>query len=387
MQAQQPRREGFTLVELLVVMGILVLLASVTLMAFNSNRGGDRIRSAARSAQSAFLSARDRAMQAKDLRGSRLIVHSTDRICTGFQFIRPLPTLSGRVTPITEPVKTLKFIAAMRSTASLPYTGALVVPRGTWTNYQASGYFTNKVARIRIPGTTSGTWFRIANTAPEGSPPVFVNEVDFRIGNKSLAVDCLYFEGALDAESVGEAVLNLRSLIDPDLKPTLNSQSIEFLLAHDQTTFDVIFGNEAQPMSDPVNLPSGVVIDLDFCEISGFVQSGSESGTEFGLRDFLYTPRGSIEGAVGTSGPLFFLINDLQDALATDPDNPAAPLSPIHPRNKGEKLVLAVFPSTGNVQTFPIDPTDAINNSTGAATPDGLPDDLFSFARRASAAN
>jgi len=63
------------------------------------------------------------------------------------------------------------------------------------------------------------------------------------------------------------------------------------------------------------------------------------------------------------------------------------PLNPIHPRNKGEKLVLAVFPSTGNVQTFPIDPTDAINNSTGAATPDGLPDDLFSFARRASAAN
>ncbi|MFN5533714.1 MAG: Tfp pilus assembly protein FimT/FimU, partial [Planctomycetaceae bacterium] len=91
MQAQQPRREGFTLVELLVVMGILVLLASVTLMAFNSNRGGDRIRSAARSAQSAFLSARDRAMQAKDLRGIRLIVNTTDKICTGFQLIRPLP--------------------------------------------------------------------------------------------------------------------------------------------------------------------------------------------------------------------------------------------------------------------------------------------------------
>jgi hypothetical protein len=159
------------------------------------------------------------------------------------------------------------------------------------------------------------------------------------------------------------------------------------LICDGKTQFELVLGNEAQPMSEPVSLPSGVVIDLDYCEISGFLQGGSEYGLESTLLDFMYTPRGSIEGAVGTSGPLFFLLNDLADALSVDPDNPALPLNPIHPRNKGEKLVLAVFPSTGNVQTFPIDPTDAINNSTGAATPDGLPDDLFSFARRASAAN
>ncbi|MFM8219249.1 MAG: Tfp pilus assembly protein FimT/FimU, partial [Planctomycetaceae bacterium] len=167
MQARHPRREGFTLVELLVVMGILVLLASVTLMAFNSNRGGDRIRSAARSAQSAFLSARDRAMQAKDLRGIRLIVNSTDRTCTGFQLIRPLPTLS-------QPVNSTSFFAALRPTVNLPYTGALVLPRGTWASYQANGYFTPGVARVRIPGTSSGTWFRINNTAPANSTPQFV---------------------------------------------------------------------------------------------------------------------------------------------------------------------------------------------------------------------
>jgi prepilin-type N-terminal cleavage/methylation domain-containing protein len=380
MQAQQPRREGFTLVELLVVMGILVLLASVTLMAFNSNRGGDRIRSAARSAQSAFLSARDRAMQAKDLRGIRLIVNTTDKICTGFQIIRPLPTLSGRASTSTS-------IVALTPTATLPYSGAIVVPRGTWTQYQTKGYFSNGVARVRIPGTSTGTWFRLINTAAPNSPPQFVNEVNFRTGNNNLPVDCVYFEGLISAESVGDSVFNLRSIPGPNQNPTLNSQPIEFLLADGQTPFDVIFGNEAQPMSEPVNLPSGVVIDLDYCEISGFLQGGSEYGLESTLLDFMYTPRGSIEGAVGTSGPLFFLLNDLADALSVDPDNPASPLNPIHPRNKGEKLVLAVFPSTGNVQTFPIDPTDAINNSTGAATPDGLPDDLFSFARRASAAN
>jgi len=72
------QRSGFTLVELLVVIGILLLLASLSVAVFNSVRSSDRMRSGARIAQSAFLGAKDRALHAKDLRGVRLTRDSTN---------------------------------------------------------------------------------------------------------------------------------------------------------------------------------------------------------------------------------------------------------------------------------------------------------------------
>jgi hypothetical protein len=49
-------------------------------------------------------------------------------------------------------------------------------------------------------------------------------------------------------------------------------------------------------------------------------------------------------------------------------------------------MVLTVFPQTGLVQVFEIDPTDLVNNSTGAAGADGLADNLFAFAQQGKAA-
>jgi hypothetical protein len=54
--------------------------------------------------------------------------------------------------------------------------------------------------------------------------------------------------------------------------------------------------------------------------------------------------------------------------------------------NKGDRLILSVFPQTGLVQVFEIDPTDITNNATGAAGPDGLADNLFYFAQQGKSA-
>ena len=67
------RRSGFTLVELLVVIVILLVLATLVFAVFRTGTGSDRMRSAARITQSAFLGAKDRALHAKDLRGVRFI--------------------------------------------------------------------------------------------------------------------------------------------------------------------------------------------------------------------------------------------------------------------------------------------------------------------------
>src|SRR5262245_11411439 len=62
------RRSGFTLVELLVVISILLVLSTVVWAVFKPSNT-EKMRSAARIAQSAFLGAKDRALHAKDLRG------------------------------------------------------------------------------------------------------------------------------------------------------------------------------------------------------------------------------------------------------------------------------------------------------------------------------
>ena len=59
-------------------------------------------------------------------------------------------------------------------------------------------------------------------------------------------------------------------------------------------------------------------------------------------------------------------------------------LSPLSPKNRSDKIILTIFPATGNVQSFPIDPTDVLNNADGTAGADGLADDLFRFARNGS---
>jgi hypothetical protein len=125
---------------------------------------------------------------------------------------------------------------------------------------------------------------------------------------------------------------------------------------------------ELLPNHAPISLPSGVVIDLDFSSPNVVANwPATPPATNINL---MFSPRGMISGPLSALGPIHFLLNDIQDATQG--------LSPIDPANKGEKLILTIFPQTGNVATFPIDPTDADNN--------GVADDLFRFAKIGSTA-
>lgn len=66
-------KKGFTLVELLVVMTVLIILTILTLHLVNVTVDEDRVRSAAGSVQSFLEGARDRAIHAKEPRGVRFI--------------------------------------------------------------------------------------------------------------------------------------------------------------------------------------------------------------------------------------------------------------------------------------------------------------------------
>src|SRR4029077_9833608 len=90
------RRSGFTLTELLVVIAILLVLSTLAFAVFGTGKSSDKTRSGARTVQSAFLGAKDRAMHAKDLRGVRMVHDLTNyNFVNGFVFVQPLPLQSA----------------------------------------------------------------------------------------------------------------------------------------------------------------------------------------------------------------------------------------------------------------------------------------------------
>ena len=99
------RRSGFTrLIELLVVVAILLILSTLAFAVLNSGRSSDRMRSGARTAQSAFLGAKDRALHAKDLRGVRLTHDLANaNLVNGFVYLQPLPMQSAGNTAGRDP--------------------------------------------------------------------------------------------------------------------------------------------------------------------------------------------------------------------------------------------------------------------------------------------
>lgn len=330
-------RRAFTLIEILVVITILIVLTVIVVSVYNINANADKVRSAARTAQSAFLGARDRALHAKAQRGIRLIRDPNDpTLVTGFAYIQPMDKLEY-------PVKSIQLERPDDSpNDNIPDSPDVVIVHGfvspqtapyvDW--YTFTDFFANP-PRIRIPAGT-GQWYTFSWTTT-----------------------------GFYALNSNQAYLRLTApFIDPGSPGTV---------AHDRnlltnSSCEIELAPELLPNHAPISLPSGVVIDLDYS--SPNVNSNWPAGPPSTNINLMFSPRGMISGPISALGPIHFLLNDVQDATQG--------LSPIDPNNKGEKLVLTIFPQTGNVATFPIDPTDADNNNVA--------DDLFRFAKIGSTA-
>jgi prepilin-type N-terminal cleavage/methylation domain-containing protein len=396
------RRSGFTLVELLVVITIILIMAGLVLAVFNTGRSSDRLRSAARIGQSAFLGAKDRALHAKDLRGVRLTRDQTDNtLVNGFVYLQPLPTLNypagmvqlERLDPTSTNTASTADIVIVRGfdTSSVAPPPQNVPPAGvTAVDWFSKKFILPTFGRIQI-GTQWFTFYQDTNA------PYVLSQ-----GNEVLHLQTPY-NGTPVNPYPGLAVAI----------PAANSPAVTIQL-----------GNDLLPFHQPIPLSSNVVIDLKFC--SNNVGTLANIGTAAALAaspappttaslgtgtpgyvDIMFSPRGGVSGYLSGLGPMHFLLRDLKDAVATsqftvkDANGNTFPCGGLivgtdlngtgntwgqgNP-NKGDSLVLSVYPQTGLVQVFEVDPTDLVNNVTGAAGADGLADNIFFFAQQGKSA-
>ena len=367
------RRSGFTLTELLVVIAILLVLSTMAFAIFNSGRSSDRIRSGARTAQSAFLGAKDRALHAKELRGVRMTRDSTNlNLLNGFVYLQSLGTLPYPNGSI-QLERTDILAATVPDSADVlivhGYDGTeLGGPIGPFVDWAQKSTFFASPGRIRIPSGSTGQWYSF-----------FANSS----GMYKLQQRNEYLQLATSFAQSGNPY---------------PANYIAFDRTSGFSSCDIQLGNDLLPFHQPISLPSGCVIDLAYCnanvqQLAGFNVAPAPN-PPYNI-DIMFSPRGNITGTVSALGALFFCIRSIQDATLSDLNNPLISLDPGYggqiiggqtAKLPGDCLILAVFPQTGLVQTFDADLTDNINNLTLLSPPDGRADNLFNFAQQGKSA-
>lgn len=337
-------RRGFTLIELLVAVAILLVLTGLTLAVFNTTMNSDRIRGGSRQFQSALLGARDRAIFAgsdKSDAAANIPKQRGLRLIPDPQFVNQVPPIAIITSLVfIQPAEYLKYnsVALYRTDiydnstiaggsphgppdgmADGPSINIVQGARVDWSTFRQ--YFANP-PRVRIPATT-GTWYPL-----------------------QLAGDGF--------ASVGQSGLyQYLNLNVPFRDPTpFASPNV---LADPSNTMEIDMANQVLPNSQPMLFPRGVGIILNK-SLNVPAAWATQS------MDILFSPRGTVYGPLSASGPIFFLIGDLNDTTLTNSSTTIDVTSP------GEKSILTLYPQSGAVTTSPVD-----------LTPGGDP---FSYAKR-----
>ena len=352
-------RAAFTIVELLIVVGLLLLLAVMTASAVNLSMNNDKVRGGARQVQSYLAGARDRAIYAKQPRGVRFLLDPTNnRTVSSLAFIAPTePWRQGR-------------IELERAGGGRPAT----VVKGFDTGWQEliNREMLQIGSRIEIPAD-SGIWYTISSVSAE-----------------KLVLKDPYIDAPNNPNS-----------------SQLNSTNFVAFVAGGPSTYQLELPATLMPNQEPVLLPKGAVIHLDRCTSMNHLEQSSQSvkpslrgdklpsnwkvtnnftpgdpdpftskydpsGFSYSNQmDIMFSPRGIVTGTAAQRGIIHLYIGDQKDA---DRDriywfNPVAYPTRSAPEygdwnnadypsekgySRGDKVVLTIFTRTGAVSTHSV---------------------------------
>jgi len=298
---------GFTLVELLVAMAIMVILATLSISAFRGN-DSDRISAATATLRNALEGARSRAIKSGQVRGLRLITDPNDgRIATSMVYV-------GAPDPGYDEGTDAKGVVIYKSGSWSFKTSA-----GTWTNLISRGLLTFPT-RIEIP-KDSGNW---------------------HIAKSSNGADTVILAGQYLPSSWDTTLGWIPSPRDSTVTTQAQSLPIEYRLELSPTIL---------PGSEPILLPRTTCIDLDGSDIPSSWYKGTPSMLYSTTMDILFSPRGDVLGPVKAKGILHLRIANSSDQLLFQSTNTRSsgdayvlPADPEHPAK-----AISVFAQTGGI--------------------------------------
>lgn len=348
-------RAGFTLVELLVVVSILLVLTAIVVVSYNSSVNSERVRGSARQIQSVILGATSRSASRKTTSGLRLLLDQNDKsVATGFVYVGATKDyVQGSVTieriDLDNAMNTGSpdGIADITPDSSMPYWW--VVVRGGNLGRLVSQGLLYDGARIRLPA--NGNWYTIQL---DPNPDLGENEL-YRFAN--------------DANDPREIV---RLLGNYKLPPIYASPDAK---AHEPTSYVLELQPALLPDEKPITFASGMVIDLYNSHIpaswynetsvvggfvippqmqnDGWVDEGRDPNNaamkiirQYSPRmDIMFGPNGNVVGATQAFGKIHLLLADVRDTTLNLP-----PESGQH-----DCTIISLFTRTGTVIVSPVD--------------------------------
>lgn len=304
-------RQGFTLIELLVVITILALLLTMTVMAVNFNRDNERVVSATLQIQSFLSGARDRAIYAKEARGVRFFLDTTNyRAVTAMAYIDPAEYWSDGVIQLRRwdsddngLTETGGSDVDSDGVAEMDIDGdgtiefdeepaQVRVVAGAdpgWWELKRRGLLFDGL-RIRIPKGPSGTWYGI-NTR-------LINTTVAKTEVQKLILDVAY--------------------ADPG--DTQTTQAVAFG-SGGPVDYELELPPRILPM-DPVKLPVDTIIDLDASKVplmwrpGTTLAAGGSGNLQYSqFMDVIFSARGNVIGGAASEGIIHFYVCDAQDSI------------------------------------------------------------------------
>ena len=340
-QTRRVVRRGFTLIELMVVVGIMILLASMTAATISLTVNGDKVRAGARQVQSYLAGARDRAIYAKAPRGVRFLLDPTNpRTVSSMVYISPTEEWTQGLVQLEREDLDNDGVADNPGSQAMVLRGFDL--DGSFNSNNPTGWYSlysqgllRDGARVLIPNDSTGTWYTITT----------------------------------------DLIRNANSVYPPRLRLTTayikapsnpNSSAVPAFTASDgPSTYKLQLPPSVLPNQEPVLLPKGTVIDLDRCSktpASPTLATATLPGAWYNTSvtpfvysnqmDVMFSPRGAIIGTAAGRGLIHFYVADQKDA-----DRGLMPEAAT-----GDKIIVSLFARTGAVSVHHVDvnPIDSI---------------------------
>ena len=410
---------GFTLVELLVVVTVMLLLITMTVMAIDFTFTAERIRSAARQVQSALEGARDRAIFAKEPRGLRFLVDPDEpRMVSSMVYVG-----AGTEWPPTPGTDLVQLRRADFNGDNVADAPAVMVVRGfdpAWFALKERGYLP-VYEDLNLNGLLDAGEDQNGNGVLDLDAPLITIPAD---GVRSYPVLTNYLTATnLDLVFIpGTQFLEVPDTPPTEVEAFSNKQPPGF-------TYKLTLPPRILPDAQPILLPEGIVIDLDASQVPpdwcpGAPLAGTPLDQQYAKpysaqMDIMFSPRGVVFGPLAAQGLVHLYLAERKDVVfAVDqgvmvPPSSGNALARRPPRFRGgaalvpgagqfdpataavgDRLLISVFTQTGKVSTHKINATDGedlngngildpgedVNGNGLLDPPDGYADRPFLFA-------